>query len=81
MFDSLKNIFSLSDKNNNKIDSNKNTNTYDYKNVKASHILQNNKIAIKRIFDNFSDLVIREVKITNNPEFSRSLALKKFLGR
>lgn len=73
MFDSLKNIFSLSDKNNNKIDSNKNTNTYDYKNVKASHILQNNKIAIKRIFDNFSDLVIREVKITNNPEFSAML--------
>lgn len=69
MLDFLKNIFSLSDENSNKLSASKKPNTYKYENTKVSHILQNNKIAIKKIFDNFSDLIIREVKITNDPEF------------
>lgn len=73
MLNFLKSIFSLRDENSNKLNSSKNTAATEYENTKVSHILQNNKITIKNIFNNFSDLIIREVKITNNPKFGAML--------
>ncbi|WPC39978.1 spore germination protein [Clostridium sp. JS66] len=73
MLNFLKNIFSLKSKNADKTDLNKNIDTYEYEKTKVSHILQENKIAVKDILSNFSDLVIREVKITNNPKFDAML--------
>lgn len=73
MLNFLKNIFSLSDKNSNKTNVNKNTDTYEYEHTKVSHILESNKITIKNILSTFSDLIIREVKITNNPKFGAML--------
>lgn len=73
MLNFLKNIFSLKSKNTDKPDLNKDTDTYEYEKTKVSHILQENKIAVKDILSDFSDLVIREVKITNNPKFSAML--------
>lgn len=71
MLNLFKNIFSLGNENNNEFNSRKNTSTYEYN--KVSHILKNNKMVIKNIFNNFSDLIIREVKITNNPKFGAML--------
>ncbi|AKN31395.1 spore gernimation protein GerK [Clostridium carboxidivorans P7] len=73
MLNFLKNIFSLKSKNTDKPDLNKDTDTYEYEKTKVSHILQENKIAVKDILSDFSDLVIREVKITNNPKFGAML--------
>lgn len=73
MLNLLKSIFSLSDENSKKLNSNKNTDTPKNENTKVSHILEKNKLSVKNIFDNFSDLIIREVKITNNPEFGAML--------
>lgn len=72
MLNFLKSVFSLSN-NNTTTNVNKNTDTHEYKHTKVSHILEDNKIAIKNILNNFSDLIIREVKITNNPKFGAML--------
>ncbi|KZL89609.1 spore germination protein [Clostridium magnum] len=68
MLNFLKTIFSLKDENSYK--PNKNANTPQCENTKVSNILQDNKITIQNILNNFSDLIIREVKITNNPKYS-----------
>lgn len=73
MLNSLKTIFSLKDENSYKPNKSKNTNTPQCENTKVSNILQDNKITIQNILNNFSDLSIREVKITNNPQFTAML--------
>jgi len=40
----------------------------------VSHRLTDNEIYLKNVFDNCSDIVIREIKITNNPQYSAILA-------
>lgn len=73
MISFLKSIFSPKNENNNEFSSSKNAAKPQYENTKVSHILENNKITIKNILNNFSDLIMREVKITNNPKFSAML--------
>lgn len=72
MLNSLKEFFSLRDKNSNNIDksSNENVSSSQYENAKVSDILFNNRITIESVFANCTDLLIREVKITNNPHFT-----------
>lgn len=73
MLNFLKNIFSLSDDDGYKSDKNEDVSPAGYENIRVSHKLKDNKIALQYIFDKFSDLIIREVKITNNPEFGAML--------
>lgn len=73
MLNFLKTIFSLKDENSYKLNSSKNPDKPQYENTKVSNILQDNKITIQNIFNTFSDLSIREVKITNNPQFTAML--------
>lgn len=65
MFDTLKNLFSLSEEND---DEPKNDNTLSKKvKIEVSPILNNNKEQIINIFSNCSDLIIRNIKIANDP--------------
>ncbi|MEL7597521.1 MAG: spore germination protein, partial [Clostridiaceae bacterium] len=73
MLSFLKSTFSLKDENSDKLNSSKNIPIPKNENTKVSHTLENNKVTIKNILDNFSDLIIREVKITNNPKFGAML--------
>lgn len=73
MLNLLKNIFLQKSENSNISNSNENTDRYECQHTRVSHILEANKIAIKNILSNFSDLIMREVKITNNPNFSALL--------
>lgn len=69
----LKTIFSLSSNESNKANENNNTKTSQYGNSMISNILDQNKMMIKDIFSNFSDLIVREVKITNDPKYTAML--------
>lgn len=69
----LKTIFSLSDDDGYKPNENINANLVGYGNIKVSHTLKNNRLILNQVFDKFSDLIIREIKITNNPEFGAML--------
>ncbi|GIM27627.1 spore germination protein [Clostridium polyendosporum] len=73
MLDLIKTMFSLSDENSKKKTINETAKVPKDENIKISHILEENKQYIKNIFENCSDLIIRELKITNNPEFSAML--------
>lgn len=66
MLSFLKSTFSLKDENSDKLNSSKNIPAPKNESTKVSNTLENNKVTIKNILDNFSDLIIREVKITNN---------------
>lgn len=69
----LKSVFSLSDENSKNKITYKNTKTLDYESTKVSNTLELNKKYMNYIFSNCSDLIIREVKITNNPQFGAML--------
>ena len=73
MLNFLKNMFSLSDENSKNENTNENTKTLEYENTTVSDTLEHNKKIIHAIFSNCSDLIIREVKITNNPQFGAML--------
>ncbi|MDP4146610.1 MAG: spore germination protein [Bacillota bacterium] len=73
MFELIKIIFSLRDNASKNQNTNKNPTAFNYENIKISHLLNNNRDIIKLIFNNCSDLIIREVKITNNPNISAML--------
>lgn len=73
MLSFLKSTFSLKDENSDKLNSSKNIPETKNESTKVSNTLENNKVTIKNILDNFSDLIIREVKITNNPKFGAML--------
>lgn len=72
----IKNIFSFSDENNKKNTTNvdsQDSRGMNIGNQKVLYRLEDNKTYIKNIFNNCADLVIRELKITNNPNFSAML--------
>lgn len=66
----IKNLFSLSDINSKKQTMNTANKTTDTKNksICISYILEDNKTFLKNQFNGCSDFIIRELKITNNPE-------------
>lgn len=70
MLNFIKNIFSLKDENSKNKSIKENINTPDYENIKVSPILEDNRQNIENIFVNCSDLIIRNVKITNNPQYT-----------
>ncbi|MHC1683842.1 MAG: spore germination protein [Clostridiaceae bacterium] len=75
MFDFIKNILSLSENNNNNNNNNNQSDnnssqTPKKQKIKVSPILEKNKESIKTIFSNCSDIIIRDLKITNNPAYS-----------
>lgn len=73
MLNSIKKIFSLSeDKSKNQAIAHKNVEE-EYKNLKVSNRLDENRKNINNIFDNCTDLIIREFKITSNTKFSAIL--------
>jgi len=73
MFNSIKKMLSLSeDKSKNLPISNKNIEER-YKNLKVSNRLDENRKNINNIFDNCTDLIVREFKITGNAKFSAIL--------
>jgi len=73
MLNSIKKIFSLSEGNNNKQAIGHTNVQEEYKNLKVSNILAENKKNINNIFDKCNDLIIREFKVTNNPKYSAIL--------
>ena len=73
MLNSIKKIFSLSEDNSkNQAISQKNIEE-EYKNLKVSIRLDENRKNINNIFDKCTDLIIREFKITSNTKFSAIL--------
>ncbi|MBC2580194.1 spore germination protein [Clostridium sp. DJ247] len=70
----FKNIFSLSDENSKNKNIQENIKTPEYENIKVSPVLEDNKQNIEKIFVNCSDFIIREVKITNNPQYTAMVA-------
>ena len=72
MLNSIKKIFSLSE------DNNKNQaiiykNIEEYKDLKVSNRLDENRKNLKKIFVNCTDLIIREFKVTSNAKFGAIL--------
>ena len=73
MLKSIKKIFSLSEnKNKNQVIGQKNIEE-EYKKMKVSNRLEENRKNIDNIFDKCTDLIIREFKITSNAKFSAIL--------
>lgn len=70
MYKFFKNMFSLRDENSNEKNLEENIKVPEYKNIKVSAILQTNKQNIENIFANCSDLIIREVRIGGNPQYT-----------
>lgn len=73
MFSSIKNIFSLRDEDSSNHKENSNANPPKEENITISSILDDNKKNLYNIFNNCPDLIIREVKIANNPAFTSML--------
>lgn len=69
----IKKLFSLRDENSNNDIADQNVKNFDYTNIKISHILEDNLKIIQYIFEGCSDLIIRKIKITNNPEYTAAL--------
>jgi len=73
MLNSIKNFFSLSEDNNkNQAISHKNIQE-EYKNLKISNKLEENRKNINNIFDKCTDLIIKEFKIASNAKFGAIL--------
>lgn len=70
MFQFIKNVLSLSENNTKNQKKNDTAKSPKAKDFKVSPILEDNKEHIKTIFSSCSDIIIRELKITNNPAFS-----------
>lgn len=68
MFDTLRNLFSLTEENDDKTSSG--TATSKNTKIDVSPILKDNREQILNIFSNCSDLIIREIKIANDPTCS-----------
>lgn len=73
MFSFIKNIFSLRDENSSNHRENANANPPKEENIGISSILEDNKKSLYKTFNNSPDLIIREVKIANNPAFTSML--------
>lgn len=59
MLSFLKSIFSLNDDDGCKPSKTQSVHTSQYEHAKVSRVLEENKAAVKSIFDKFSDLIIR----------------------
>lgn len=70
MFQFIKNMLSLSEKDTNTREKSNTSDGSKSKNFKVSPILEDNKNNIEAIFFNCSDIIIRKIKLTNNPAFS-----------
>lgn len=73
MFNFIKSIFSFRDENSNKHSENANTTPPRDENISISSILEDNKKNLYNVFNNSPDLIVREVKIANNPAFTSML--------
>lgn len=69
----LKKILSLSNDHGKKTAEYKNDSISEYKYIKVSDVLEDNKKSLRKILDRFPDLIIREIKIMNSPEFGAML--------